>query len=309
MDAGGEDLRLPLRVFAILTLCAATLVPAGCSRTGPTPPVREKTTPDTTAAVAPLTTTITEEETPMQPSQTTTLTIVYDNNAPVTDGGDALRTAWGFSCLVETTGTVVLFDTGGDGPILLHNMQELGIDPASIDIVVLSHFHSDHTGGLAALLDACTPGSVFMPQAFPAEFKEQVSERTRVVEVTGPAEIAPGITSTGEMGSSIIEQGIVVQTADGPTLITGCAHPGIVEIATRMAEKDGLALVMGGFHLKDSSDAQIASVIAKLEQLGVARVAPTHCTGDRGRTLFAESFAERFVHVGLGSVIVIPETE
>ena len=42
--------------------------------------------------------------------QTVTFTVVYDNN-----GYDpALRTAWGFSCWVETGEATILFDTGGD---------------------------------------------------------------------------------------------------------------------------------------------------------------------------------------------------
>ncbi|MEJ2013618.1 MAG: hypothetical protein P8X64_15525, partial [Anaerolineales bacterium] len=53
-----------------------------------------------------------------------TITILYDNNPYDT----RLRTAWGFSALVEVQGGVYLFDTGGDSPTLLENMRVLEID-------------------------------------------------------------------------------------------------------------------------------------------------------------------------------------
>lgn len=57
----------------------------------------------------------------------------------------------GFACLVDAPGGRLLFDTGRGGS-LLHNLETLGIDPMSIDAVVLSHGHDDHTGGLLPLL-------------------------------------------------------------------------------------------------------------------------------------------------------------
>lgn len=234
-----------------------------------------------------------------------TLTVVYDNNAPVSHSGADLSSAWGFSCLIETSATTVLFDTGGDGPTLMHNLSELGIDLADIDIVVLSHYHSDHTGGLSALLDACEPSAVFMPRSFPDEFKTRIGERTHVAEITSPTDIAPGIRSTGEMGLALIEQAITVETSSGLALITGCAHPGIVKIATRAAEWGDLALILGGFHLKDSDDTRISQVIAELKRLDVQQAAPTHCSGERGCELFRKAFGDAYVAVGLGSKLVL----
>jgi 7,8-dihydropterin-6-yl-methyl-4-(beta-D-ribofuranosyl)aminobenzene 5'-phosphate synthase len=72
------------------------------------------------------------------------ITIVYDNN-PYKKG---LETAWGFSCIVRGTEKTILFDTGGDGSLLIRNMKALGIDPKEIDLIFLSHIHRDHVGGL-----------------------------------------------------------------------------------------------------------------------------------------------------------------
>jgi 7,8-dihydropterin-6-yl-methyl-4-(beta-D-ribofuranosyl)aminobenzene 5'-phosphate synthase len=58
---------------------------------------------------------------------------------------------WGLSMLVEVDGTKVLFDTGM-GIAAVHNAQLFDIDLASIDKIVLSHGHRDHTGGLREIL-------------------------------------------------------------------------------------------------------------------------------------------------------------
>ena len=58
---------------------------------------------------------------------------------------------WGLSMFIEAEGTKVLFDTGA-GIAALHNAQLLGIDLSSIDKIILSHGHRDHTGGLREIL-------------------------------------------------------------------------------------------------------------------------------------------------------------
>lgn len=57
----------------------------------------------------------------------------------------------GFSVLVETEEKKILFDTGQSGAFV-GNADLLGIDLESVDMVVLSHGHYDHTGGVPKLL-------------------------------------------------------------------------------------------------------------------------------------------------------------
>jgi 7,8-dihydropterin-6-yl-methyl-4-(beta-D-ribofuranosyl)aminobenzene 5'-phosphate synthase len=227
-----------------------------------------------------------------------TFTVVYDNNKY----DPALRTAWGFSCWVEAGEATVLFDTGGDGATLLGNIAKLGLDPQAIDAVVLSHIHGDHTGGLAGLLDTGAKPTVYVPAAFPASFKADVRARTDLVEVTGPTEILPGVYTTGQMGSSIVEQALVAETGVGWVVVTGCAHPGIAEMV-RQAEQVAageVVLVLGGFHLGGASRGRIEGIIAEFRRLGVQRVAPYHCTGDRARRMFAHAFGANCTLAGVG---------
>lgn len=58
---------------------------------------------------------------------------------------------WGLSMLVEADGVKVLFDTGM-GIAAVHNAQLFGIDLGTVDKIVLSHGHRDHTGGLREVL-------------------------------------------------------------------------------------------------------------------------------------------------------------
>lgn len=234
------------------------------------------------------------------PSSPLTLTIVYDNLA-----FDArLKTAWGFACLIETVKTTVLFDTGGDGPTLMGNMLALGFDPRRIDAVVLSHIHSDHTGGLDALLAVNDDLTVYLPQSFPAEFKSRVSKRSAVISVSKPMTITERIRTMGEMGMSIVEQSLIVETDKDLIVITGCAHPGIVEIVRQAKRYGDVYLVLGGFHLGDKSAQEVGTIIAELKRLGVHKVAPSHCTGERAIQQFKVAFGADFIQAGAGLQIV-----
>jgi 7,8-dihydropterin-6-yl-methyl-4-(beta-D-ribofuranosyl)aminobenzene 5'-phosphate synthase len=232
-----------------------------------------------------------------------TLTIVYDNN-PL----DArLKTAWGFACLIETVKTTVLFDTGGDGPTLMGNMLALGFDPRRIDAVALSHAHGDHTGGLDALLAVHDNLTVYLPQSFPAEFKSRVSKRSAVISVSKPMTITERIRTMGEMGTSIVEQSLIVETDKGLIVITGCAHPGIVEIVRRAKTYGNVYMVLGGFHLGDKSAQEIEAIIAELKRLGVRKVAPCHCTGEAAIRQFSAAFGADFIQAGAGAIVLIEQ--
>ncbi|MFC2000933.1 MBL fold metallo-hydrolase [Chloroflexota bacterium] len=58
---------------------------------------------------------------------------------------------WGLSILVEVNGARIIMDTGRSFSAVF-NAQLLGIDLATIDRIVLSHGHRDHTGGLFEVL-------------------------------------------------------------------------------------------------------------------------------------------------------------
>jgi 7,8-dihydropterin-6-yl-methyl-4-(beta-D-ribofuranosyl)aminobenzene 5'-phosphate synthase len=233
-----------------------------------------------------------------------TVTVVYDNNP----GEPELAAEWGISCLVEGPERSVLFDTGGDGSALLANLARLGIGFDHVGAVVLSHAHGDHTSGLDALLEQRPDLPVFAPPSVAAELTPRP---TKLVVVSGPLSIARGVCSTGEIDGPVPEQVLVVSTPKGLVVITGCAHPGIVEIVRRVKEafRTDVLLIIGGFHLGRADQGTIDGVVNALHDLGVRHAAPCHCSGDAARATFARVFGDCYHEVHVGSKLTLADLQ
>jgi 7,8-dihydropterin-6-yl-methyl-4-(beta-D-ribofuranosyl)aminobenzene 5'-phosphate synthase len=241
--------------------------------------------------------------TPIVPPGKVTFTIVFDNYSQ----DSALETEWGYACLVETEQATVLFDTGSVGDMLLSNLAALGKDLTEIQSLVISHDHADHTAGAAALLDAGAKPKSYLLPVFSNDTKAIFRSRVDVVESTAPVEVAPGIYTTGSVSGPVIEQALIVQTAEGWVLITGCAHPGVVKMVERARQVVGgdVMLVMGGFHLTEATQSRVQADIRGLQTLGVQKAAPSHCTGDDAIEEFAAAFGGNYIPAGVGRVISI----
>lgn len=232
------------------------------------------------------------------------ITVVYDNN----DYDSSLTPDWGFSCHIAGLEKSILFDTGRMGPILLSNLEKLGLGIESIDAVFLSHLHRDHAGGLDDLLSRHGKLKVFVPRSFPDHMKENIgASGSSVVEVGDSTQLCPNAYSTGEDGETVIEQSLVVKTPSGLLVITGCAHPGIVRVVktSKALFGGGVRLVLGGLHLFERSREEIGGIIDEFRELGVERVAPSHCTGELALGLFESSYGENFTKIGVGARITL----
>lgn len=291
---------MTLALIGFVCLCACQYH-AGLPGTAPTPE-EIASRPEATVVVA-TTPAALPSPTATAEGEKVIITVVYDNN--VYD--PRLQTAWGFGCVVERGETTILFDTGGDGEILLSNMAALGLDHRAVDVVVLSHNHGDHTGGLGDLLATGVRPTVYVPKTFPVSFKTQVKAITALQEVDEAQEISSGIHTTGQMGTNIVEQALVIETAQGLVVITGCAHPGITELVHHAGQigKKGVYLVLGGFHLGSASRNRIESIVADFREMGVHKVAPCHCTGDQAIAMFRSEYGDDFIKNGAGKILEI----
>jgi len=231
-------------------------------------------------------------------------TILYDNYV----FQEGTQADWGFSCLIEGTEQSILFDTGTRENILLHNIEELGVDLREVDIIVISHDHGDHTGGLSAVLEINPHVSVFMPVSFSEKYRKKVDEdKTKIIAVSDPTEICQDVYITGEMGDLIKEQSLVLDTNQGLIVVAGCSHQGVVNILKRAEEikNKQIYLIFGGFHLMQHTDVQIAEIITHFREMDVKKCGATHCTGDRQIGLFKKAYGDDYVPMGTGRILLI----
>jgi 7,8-dihydropterin-6-yl-methyl-4-(beta-D-ribofuranosyl)aminobenzene 5'-phosphate synthase len=289
-----------------ITLLLSSLITIGCVESAghPTPAEQETHTPvESPSQESPTPTAIpTEFIVPTTSVLVAKITIVYDN----TLFDDRLSADWGFAAVVEIAGSTILFDTGGNGAMLIDNIQQLGFDPLDIDTIVLSHEHRDHVGGFPDILALGVEPTMYLPSSFPSSIKSIASSHGVLVEVSDSMEIFPGVFTTGELGGDIIEQALVLETPEGSVVVTGCAHPGIIEILERAKEITGeeIDLVLGGFHTKDHTPSEVESIIDDFRRLGVKQVAPAHCSGGSAKSAFAKENGENYLEGGVGRIFL-----
>ena len=232
------------------------------------------------------------------------MTIVYDNYV----FKEGTTSDWGFACFIQGTEKNILFDTGTQGDILLANIDRLGIETDSLDMIFLSHNHDDHTGGLNSILGRKSDVPVYFGASFPATFSQHIANKGATpIRVDEPIEICEHVFSTGELQGPVNEQSLILDTEKGLVIITGCSHPGIINILKRAKEilNKNIYLVFGGFHLLNHTDAMVNEIIREFKQLGVENCGATHCTGDRAIALFQKAYGENYIPMGVGQVLQV----
>ena len=186
---------------------------------------------------------------------------------------------WGFAALVEVDGYRLLFDTGAREETVLRNAEEMKVDLANVTDVLLSHHHSDHTGGLlrlrrakggTALSRAHVAPGMFLPRRRGDDATERnpmIATRAsyeagggKVVEHARAEALAPGVWVTGPVARRHPER----NWAKGTRVVAGSGEvedtlPEDLSLVVR--GRDGLTVVTGCGH------AGIANILAQAREM------------------------------------------
>lgn len=238
---------------------------------------------------------------------------------------------WGFSALIEYSKQKILFDTGYSD-VWLRNADIAGIDLNDVDVVVLSHFHDDHTRGLLSHQFKERKHIVCHPRVLAESYDSDEPEAMQdyrdirstlnndflVKTSREPLELAPGAFFLGEIprvtsfecGMSFDDPmeddtALAFKTDKGAVVIAGCAHAGICNIAIRAKEVTGqdLHAVIGGFHMMKAENPPVDETIDWFRREKVELLLPMHCVEFEYLARFHAAFS--MPKLGAGDLIEI----
>ncbi len=258
-----------------------------------------------------------------------TITQLVENTA----GGPGLLAEHGVSFHIEADEHHLLFDTG-QGLALQHNAEQLALPMASVEGIILSHGHYDHSGGLMDVLQLTGPVDLYLhPDALKAKFNRNGREigapiadvqgltprLKRIISTQQPTEILPGIHATGEIprfhpiedtGGPFYhdadrcetdhlsdDQALYIESCQGLVVLLGCGHSGVIntlEYIHELTDGKPIHAVIGGMHLLRASEERLAFTADKLEQMNIDYLAPNHCTGLQAVCYFKHRFLQSF---------------
>lgn len=150
--------------------------------------------------------------------------------------------------------------------------------------------------------------------------------KSTVEFLTDAKEVLPGVTvipTTSKLMGTFIkyppfeenpqfigmpELSLALATENGEIVISGCSHSTIENIVqeTRKVRKRKIYLVVGGFHLIPYKREYIEGLAKRMkEQYEVESVAPAHCTGHLGFSIFKQIFGDKYRFFGLGERLIL----
>ena len=196
----------------------------------------------------------------------------------------------GFSAYIEADGKKILFDTGYSDAVV-KNAAKMKIDLLDLDIIVLSHGHFDHTGGLWHILHRFMeatieqtphrlPRLVAHPRCFLPRPKQPIADNGSILTAdavqravrlelsTRPLELAPGLFFLGE-----IERKFPFEVVDpGPRRIIlsdGTEEPDRIldDSALAFRGQDGLVVISGCAHAGICNTVEYAKKVCREERV------------------------------------------
>lgn len=238
----------------------------------------------------------------------------------------------GLSLYIETKNHRILFDMG-QTDLFSRNAEALGVDLKEVDIAFLSHGHYDHSGGLEKFLAINEKAKVYLSRF---AFGEYYNGTEKFIGVSKNLLNNPRLIFVGDemkidaelqlfsLNSEIPEEKVesfglnentdgdfvpdsfrhehylVINENDKKTVISGCSHKGVINIAESLKPD----VLVGGFHYSkiDPSDPVLKQRAQKLLSFG-GEYYTCHCTGIEQYEEMKKYMGERLHYISAGSQI------
>lgn len=233
------------------------------------------------------------------------ITLVEDSSC------GSLPAEHGLSIYTEADGHKILFDVGTTD-LFIKNAEKLGVDVSDVDIVVISHGHNDHGGGLDEFLKVNSKAVIYIQEkAFLDHYtakktgpeyiglNKALKEHPQVKLIDGsytiddklqiyshvegiPYETNKNLLKEDFTRDDFVHEQHLIIKEDKNVLLMGCGHKGVYNIVSQCPCRPDV--VIGGFHLYSPRTGEMLpeDIVRQLaHDLPKASYYTGHCTGDK----------------------------
>lgn len=254
--------------------------------------------------------------------------------------GRKLQAEHGLSIYIETPSGKVLFDTGASD-LFIRNARLLHIDLQEVDYLILSHGHSDHTGGLRYFLQFNGHAAVVCKRGVLApKFKDDrengmkhtdALDLARFRFIEEQTELLPGVVlfpqlpivnpadthfdhffvqlPGGRMADTFEDElAVALVGEEGMAVISACSHRGITNMLRTVCcayPHRQLRLLMGGFHIHGAGEEKYRPIVSYLQEHLPEQIGVCHCTGVDQYASFCRDLGSRVFYNHTGHVMQV----
>ena len=253
-----------------------------------------------------------------------------------------LPTEHGLCLWVEACGRRFFFDLG-QGALFAQNAASMGINPQEAELVVISHGHYDHGGGIPTFLSLNDTAPIYVhKKAFTEHYSlkdggtryiglaQHLQGNDRIKPTDGVQSISDGITLfSGGSGSEFFspanlrilksangklvcddfchEQSLIIQENGCNMLLAGCAHSGILNIIAKAEAIIGepITHVVAGMHLAGVTDHSFIEGLANALKAKNCTYYTCHCTGSEAYEQMKAIMCSQISYIATGDTITI----